>query len=65
VLPLLLAINEAIALRDWVRATLVSVSLSGFTIFWFARDSFYLGALFTLLFFGVETARLWKKGRNI
>jgi len=64
-MPLLLAINEAIAGRDWVRAALVSASLSGFAIFWFARDSFYLGALFTLLFVGIETARLWKKGRDI
>ena len=64
-MPLLLAINEAIAGRDWVRAALVSASLSGFAIFWFARDSFYLGALFTLLFVGIETSRLWKKGCDI
>jgi hypothetical protein len=57
-LPLLLAINEAIARRNWVRAALVSASLSGFAIFWFARDSFYLGSVFTLLFFATETARL-------
>jgi hypothetical protein len=57
-LPLLVLMNEAIARRDWVRAALVSVSLSGFAIFWFARDSFYLGSVFTLLFFATETARL-------
>lgn len=55
-LPLLLAINQAIARRDWLRAALASTALSGFAVFWFARDSFYLGALFTLLFFGTQTA---------
>jgi hypothetical protein len=53
-LPLLLAINEAIGRREWWRAALVSTALSGFAIFWFARDSFYLGSLFTLLFMGTQ-----------
>jgi hypothetical protein len=53
-LPLLLAINEAIGRREWWRAALVSTALSGFAIFWFARDSFYLGSLFTALFMGTQ-----------
>ncbi len=60
-LPLLVAINEAVARREWLRAALVSAALSGFAIFWFARDSFYLGSVFTLLFFATETAHLWTK----
>jgi hypothetical protein len=53
-LPLLLTINEAIGRREWWRAALVSTALSGFAIFWFARDRFYLGSLFTLLFMGTQ-----------
>jgi Glycosyltransferase family 87 len=53
-LPLLLAINEALSRREWWRAALATTALSGFAIFWFARDSFYLGSLFTLLFFGSQ-----------
>jgi hypothetical protein len=49
-LPVLLAINEAIGRRDWLRAALASATLSGFAMFWFARDRFYLGALLTLFF---------------
>jgi glycosyl transferase family 87 len=64
VLPLLLAINEAIAKRDWRRAALASAALSGFAVFWFARDMFYVGALFTLLFFGTQTGGLWKRWKG-
>jgi hypothetical protein len=64
-LPLLVAVNEAIARKDWVCAALVSTALSGFALFWFARDSFYLGALFTLLFFVVQTAHMWKEAKPI
>jgi hypothetical protein len=57
-LPLLLAINQAIARRAWLRAALASAALSGFAVFWLARNSFYLGALFTLLFVLTQTAGL-------
>jgi hypothetical protein len=63
VLPLLLVMNEAVARTYWLRLALVAASLSGFAIFWFARDSFYIGALFTLLFFVVQTAFLGKEGK--
>jgi len=53
-LPLLLAINQAIARRAWLRAALVSSALSTFAVFWLARDSFYMGALLTLLFLGTQ-----------
>jgi hypothetical protein len=58
-LPLLLAINQAVARRTWLSAALFSAALSGFSMFWLARDSFYLGALFTLLFVVTQTAGLW------
>jgi hypothetical protein len=63
-LPLLLAINEAIGRRDWLRAALASAVLSGFAVFWFARDEFYMGALFTLLFFGTQATGLSKQWKN-
>jgi len=63
-LPVLLAINEAIGRRDWLRAALASAALSGFSVFWFARDKFYLGALFTLFFFGTQAAGLWKQWKD-
>jgi hypothetical protein len=61
VLPVLVAINEAVGRRDWLRAALDSVVLSGFAVFWFARDSFYLGALLTLIFCATEGAELWDR----
>jgi hypothetical protein len=63
-LPVLLAINEAVGQRDWLRATLASAVLSGFAVFWFARDKFYLGALFTLLLLGTQAAGLWKQWKE-
>lgn len=59
-LPLILGISESIETEDWMRASLIAVSLAGFSIFWLAQESFYFGVLFTLLFFGVEMFRLWK-----
>ncbi len=63
-LPVLLAINEAIGRREGLRAALASAVLSGFSVFWFARDKFYLGALFTLFFFGTQAAGLWKQWKD-
>ncbi len=63
-LPILLAINEAIGRRDWLRAALASAVLSGFAVLWFARDKFYLGALFTLFFLGTQEAGLWKQWKD-
>lgn len=60
-LPLLLAINQAVGRQDWLRAALDSLVLSGFAVFWFARDSFYLGAVFTLIFFATEGVELWDR----
>jgi Glycosyltransferase family 87 len=62
-LPVLLAINEAIAQRDWLRAALPSAVLSGFAAFWFTRR-FYLGALITLFFFGTQAAGLRKQWKD-
>jgi hypothetical protein len=63
-LPLLLAINEAIARRDWLRAALASAVLSGFAVFWFAWDKLYLGVLFTLFFFATQATSLWKQRKE-
>jgi Glycosyltransferase family 87 len=59
-LPILVSINEAIGRREWLRAALASAALSGFAVIWFARDRFYLGALFTLFFLGTQVAGLWR-----
>ena len=64
VLPILLAINEAIARRDWAFAALPSIVLLGFAVFWFSRSRLYLGALLTVFFFVTEVARLWRWGRR-
>jgi Glycosyltransferase family 87 len=63
-LPVLLAINEAVDRRDWVRTALASAVLSGFAVLWFARSKLYLGALFTLFFFGTQAAGLWKQWKD-
>jgi Glycosyltransferase family 87 len=63
-LPVLLAINEAIGRGDWLRAALASAVLAGFAVFWFARDQFYLGALVTLFFFGMQAAGLWMRWKD-
>jgi hypothetical protein len=60
-LPVLLAINEAVARRDWLRATLASIVLSGFAVFWFHQGALYLGTLFSLFFFATQAAGLWKQ----
>jgi hypothetical protein len=60
-LPVLLAINEAIGRKDWLRTALACAVLSGFSVFWFARDNFYLGGLFTLFFFATQATGLWKR----
>jgi len=66
VLPLLLTMNEAVAQRNWVRMALASAVLAGFAVFWFARDSFYQGALLTLVFFATEVTELWnRKGTKV
>ena len=64
-LPLMVGISESIKTQDWVRASLISLSLAGFSVFWFARDSFYFGVLFTLLFFAVEVLRIWPSHPHI
>jgi hypothetical protein len=63
-LPVFLAINEAIGRRNWLRAVLASTVLSGFAVFWFTRSRFYLGALFTLFFFGTQVAGLAKQRKE-
>jgi Glycosyltransferase family 87 len=63
-LPIFVAINGAIGRREWLRAALASVALSGFAVLWFARDRFYLGALFTLIFLGTQIAGVWRQGKN-
>jgi hypothetical protein len=63
-LPLLLAINESIAPRDWLRAALGSVALAGFSVFWFALDNLYLGALLTLLFFVTQATVFLRESKT-
>jgi len=63
-LPLLLALNDSIARRNWLRAALVSTVLSGFAVFWFTRGKLYLGVLFTLFFFAMQATSLWKQRKN-
>lgn len=53
-LPLLVLMNEAVARRDWLRAGMVAAALLAYAILWFARDSFYLGAIFTSFFLAVQ-----------
>lgn len=64
VLPILVAINEAIARRDWLFAALPSVVMVGFAGFWFSRSRLYLGALPTIIFFATEVAALWRWRRT-
>jgi hypothetical protein len=64
-LPLILGISESIEKEEWMRAAAIALSLSGFSIFWFARDDFYFGVIFTLLFFGAEVFRLWSVRAHI
>jgi hypothetical protein len=63
-LPVLVAINEGIGRRDWLRAALASAVLLMFALFWFARDKLYLGALCTLFFFGTQVAQLWGRRKE-
>ena len=63
-LPALLATDEAIGMRDWMRAGQASVVLSGFAVLWFTHDQFYLGALLTLFFFVTQGAGLWRQGKG-
>jgi hypothetical protein len=63
-LPLLVAISEAVARRDWRRAALVSAVLSGFSVFWFTRGKLYMGVLFTLFFFATQATSLWKQRKD-
>ena len=60
VLPILVAINEAIARRDWAFVALPSVVLVGFAVFWFTPSKLYLGVLLTLLFLATQLAGLWR-----
>ncbi len=63
-LPVFLAINEAVARRDWLRAAFASAALSAFAVFWFSRSKLYLGALITFFFFGTQAAGLWKQRKD-
>jgi len=64
-LPVLLAINESVARRHWLGAAVASAALSAFSVFWVARDKFYLGALFTLFLFAIQVTRLWEQRKGI
>src|SRR5260370_39605286 len=57
-LPLLVAINGAMAQRDWLRAAFASAALSGFAALWFTWDRLSLGVLFTLFFFATPATGL-------
>ncbi len=62
-LSLLLAIDGAIDRRAWLRAALPAAVLAGFSVFWFARDHFYLGALLTSIFFVSKVGDLPPRSR--
>jgi Glycosyltransferase family 87 len=64
-LPVLVAINEGIGSRDWLRVALASAALSGFAVLWFAPDRFYLGALFTSLFLGIQAPGFPLAGKQV
>lgn len=60
-LPILVALNESVRARDWLRTALVSVTLCGFAIFWFSPTRLYLGVLFSMLFFITEVLDLFRR----
>jgi len=64
-LPVLVAINDAVARKDWLRAALVSAALSGFSVFWFTRGKLYLGVLLTLLFFAMQATSLSRQQKDM
>jgi Glycosyltransferase family 87 len=49
-LPLFLALARAAGRREWLQAAQFMAVLVGFSGFWFAQHSFYLGVLLTLFF---------------
>jgi hypothetical protein len=56
-LPVLVALNESVGARNWLRTALLAMVLCGFAIFWFSSLSssrLYLGVLFSILFFVME-----------
>jgi hypothetical protein len=57
-LPVLVAVNESVRARDWLRTALVSVALCGFAIFWFSPTRLYLGVFLSMLFFITEVLDL-------
>lgn len=59
-LPLLVSLNDFVTRRDWILTGLTVGALSAFAIFWFARESFYLGALFTAFFLGTQVVAIWR-----
>jgi hypothetical protein len=65
VLPLLLAMDCAIVGGKWRGFLLVSAVQILFAMFWFAKDHFYLGGLFTLLLLATQLIELGNhKARN-
>ena len=51
VLPMLLLLDRTLAQRDWARTALISLTFSGFAVFWFTSGKLYLATLLSLLFF--------------
>lgn len=50
-LPILLALDEAAACRNWLLMAVRSIGLWGFAAFWFTWGKLYLGVIFSLIFF--------------
>ena len=62
-LPLLVSLNDFVARRDWVLTGLTAGTISAFSILWFARESFYLGAIFTAVFLSTQIYAIWRNNK--
>jgi glycosyl transferase family 87 len=60
-LPIFASMDDAACARNWSRLALISAVLPLFAILWFARDHFYVGALFTSIFLIIQTMGLMKR----
>lgn len=60
-LPIFASMDDAAGARNWLRLALISAVLPLFAILWFARDHFYIGALFTSIFLTTQAVGLRKE----
>lgn len=62
-LPLLVALNRAVARREWMHSLGPLAVLGGFSAFWFAQHHLYLGVLLTLFFLVTQIASLRRQSK--